>query len=213
MSLLKRIEQGQGAPAEGDGDRSRLLGSQARRVAPPGPSAQKDTFTDFKTRVQNRLFAELDPSMDVTKVNEVRTTILELFEQVLAEESTVLSRPEKHRLFEQIVAEILGFGPLQKLLEDETITEIMVNGAKNVYVEREGKIQRVPVSFESDDHVMRIIERIVSPLGRRIDESSPTSTPACRTARASTPSSRPFRWSGRSSPSVSSPKTRSPSSS
>jgi pilus assembly protein CpaF len=177
MSLLKRIEQGQGAqsstPSTGEGDKSRLLNVQSRRVVPPGVSAQKDTYLDLKTRVQNRLFAELDPSMDITKVNEVRTTILELFEQVLAEENTVLSRPEKHRLFEQIVAEILGFGPLQPLLEDDTITEVMVNGAKNIYIERGGKIHRVPMTFESDDHVMRIIERIVSPLGRRIDESSP----------------------------------------
>jgi pilus assembly protein CpaF len=177
MSLLKRIEQGHGSnnspPGSGEGDKSRLLSMQARRVAPPGVAAQKDTYLDLKTRVQNRLFAELDPSMDVTAVNEVRATILELFEQVLAEESTVLSRPEKHRLFEQIVAEIIGFGPLQPLLEDETITEVMVNGAKNIYIERAGKIHRVPTTFESDDHVLRIMERIVAPLGRRIDESSP----------------------------------------
>jgi pilus assembly protein CpaF len=96
MSLLKRIEQGHGSnsPAgPGDADKSRLLAMQARRVAPPGVSAQKDTYLDLKTRVQNRLFAELDPTMDVTAVNEVRATILELFEQVLSEESTVLSRP------------------------------------------------------------------------------------------------------------------------
>ncbi len=184
MSLLKRIEQGQGQPqgqggsspsqpAASDADKSRLLSIQSRRVVPPGVSTQKDQYTDLKTRVQNRLLAELDPTMDVTKVAEVRNTILELFEQVLAEENTVLSRQEKHRLFESIVAEILGFGPLQPLLEDESITEVMVNGAKNIYIETRGKIHRVPVSFESDDHVMRIIERIVAPLGRRIDESSP----------------------------------------
>ncbi len=85
----------------------------------------------------------------------------------------VLSRPERARLFEQIAAEILGLGPLQPLLEDDTITEVMVNGAKNIYIERKGKIHRVPVTFENNDHVMRIIDRIVAPLGRRIDESSP----------------------------------------
>jgi len=111
--------------------------------------------------------------MDVTRVNEVRRTIQELFEQILNEENIVLSRPERARLFEAIAAEILGFGPLQPLLEDETITEIMVNGAKNIYIERTGKISRVPVTFESNDHVMRIIDRIDAPLGRRIDESSP----------------------------------------
>ncbi|MFN2195944.1 MAG: CpaF family protein, partial [Anaerolineales bacterium] len=103
----------------------------------------------------------------------VRNTIQELFDQVLAEENIILTRPEKHRLFEQIVAEILGFGPLQTLLEDESITEIMVNGAKNIYVERKGKLHRVPITFESDEHVSRIIDRIVAPIGRRIDESSP----------------------------------------
>jgi pilus assembly protein CpaF len=74
---------------------------------------------------------------------------------------------------EQIVAEIIGLGPLQPLLEDPDITEIMVNGSKNIYVEKKGKIQRVPITFENDDHVMRIIEKIVAPLGRRVDESSP----------------------------------------
>ncbi len=146
---------------------------QGRRVAPPGVNSQRDTYLDLKSRVQNRLLAELDPSMDISKVSEVRTTIQELFEQVLTEENIVLSRPERHRLYEQIAAEILGFGPLQPLLEDETITEVMVNGSKNIYVERGGKITRVPVAFESDEHVMRIIDRIVAPMGRRIDESSP----------------------------------------
>jgi pilus assembly protein CpaF len=178
MSLLKRIEQGQGkGSSEGEGNSSdgssRLMNLQTRRVAPPGVSSQRDTYLDLKTRVQNRLLAELDPGMDISKVNEVRSTIQELFEQVLGEENIVLSRPERHRLFEQIAAEILGFGPLQPLLEDETITEVMVNGAKNIYIERAGKILRVPITFESDEHVMRIIDRIVAPMGRRIDESSP----------------------------------------
>jgi pilus assembly protein CpaF len=177
MSLLKRIEQGNSTsqtPAAPEGAAPpRLTTLQARRVAAPGVSSQRDTYLDLKTRVQNRLLAELDPSMDISKVQEVRTTIQELFEQVLTEENIVLSRPERHRLFEQIAAEILGFGPLQPLLEDETITEVMVNGAKNIYIEKAGKIFRVPFTFESDDHVMRIIDRIVAPLGRRIDESSP----------------------------------------
>ena len=174
MSLLKRIEQGgqQSQPSQ-PGSGSGPVNIQARRVVPPGVTAQKDTYSDLITRVQGRVFAELDTSMDVTRVNEVRSTIQELFEQVLAEENIVLSRPERQRLFEQITAEILGFGPLQPLLDDDTITEVMVNGAQNIYIERVGKITRVPVSFESDEHVMRIIDRIVAPLGRRIDESSP----------------------------------------
>ena len=174
MSLLKRIEQGHEDPSQNGSDgSSRLMSLQSRRVAPPGVNSQRDTYSDLKTRVQNRLLTEQDPSIDISQVGVVRNTIRDLFEQILAEENIVLSRQEKHRLFEQIAAEILGLGPLQNLLEDETITEIMVNGAKNLYVERAGKIHRVPISFESDEHVLRIIDRIVAPLGRRIDESSP----------------------------------------
>ncbi len=182
MSLLKRIEQGQGTTPQpkplppgtpSGGDSSRLSSLQTRRTSAPITAPQAGTYFDLKTRVQNKLLAELDPSMDISKTDEVKRTIQELFEQILSEENIVLSRPERARLFEQIAAEILGFGPLQSLLEDETITEIMVNGAKNIYIERKGKLHRVPVTFENNEHVMRIIDRIVAPLGRRIDEASP----------------------------------------
>ncbi|MCC6604886.1 MAG: CpaF family protein [Anaerolineae bacterium] len=111
--------------------------------------------------------------MDITQTAEVRMTIQEMFESMLAEESIVLTRNEKRRLFEAIVAEILGFGPLEQFLHMDGVTEIMVNGPKNVYIERGGKIQRVNVTFEDNDHLLRIIDRIVAPLGRRIDEGSP----------------------------------------
>jgi pilus assembly protein CpaF len=187
MSLLKRIEQGQNRPADqpnspsapspsssgSDSGSGGLSSLQARRVSAPTTTPQAGTYFDLKTRVQNKLLSGLDPSMDISKTDDVRRTIMQLFEQILNEENVVLSRPEKQRLFEQIAAEILGFGPLQPLLEDESITEIMVNGPKNIYVERKGKIVRVPVTFEGNDHVMRVIDRIVAPLGRRIDESSP----------------------------------------
>ena len=183
MSLLKRIEQGQGSDSgsrsqgesskPGGSDSSRLSSLQTKRTNAPITSPQAGSYFDLKTRVQNKLLAELDPSMDITRTDEVKRTIQELFEQILGEENIVPSRPERARLFEQIAAEILGLGPLQPLLEDDTITEVMVNGAKNIYIERKGKLHRVPVTFENNDHVMRIIDRIVAPLGRRIDESSP----------------------------------------
>jgi len=177
MSILKRIQSGENQPPSNQGDGSSSPSSpspmQARRpLTPPGQSTM-DTYQDLKGRVQSKLLSELDPSVDVTEINEVRKTIQNLFDQILVEENFVLSRTEKTRLFDQIVAEILGLGPLQPLLEDDTITEVMVNGAKNIYVERRGKLQKVPLTFESNEHVMRIIERIVAPLGRRIDESSP----------------------------------------
>jgi pilus assembly protein CpaF len=166
MSLLKRIEQGQ----EDIGSSSRLEELRVRRA----PVAQaRDTFLELKERIQDKLIAELDPQMDITKTDEVRRTIEDMYDQILAQENIILTRQERQRLFEQIVAEILGFGPLEPLLGDESITEIMVNGSQKVFIERQGKIEKTNMTFESDDHLMRIIDRIVSPLGRRIDESSP----------------------------------------
>lgn len=192
MSLLKRIEQGQTqqpasstggpapAPAAGGGSQdqaSKLAELRMRRSAPPAPGAApggaSGSYVDLKARVQNKLLTELDPSMDISRTAEVRKTIEDMYETILAEEGIVLSRAERKRLFDQIVSEILGLGPLELLLGDETITEIMVNGPKNIYIERKGKLERVPVQFENDDHVSRIIDRIMAPLGRRIDESHP----------------------------------------
>jgi pilus assembly protein CpaF len=194
MSLLKRIEQGSGgnnppkkpeggssssAPAGSAGepsaaDESKLAAMRMRRQAVSETGGNREnSYHDLKSRVQSRLLSELDQSMDLTRHAEVRGHIEELFNAILSEESMVLSRAERQRLFESIVAEILGFGPLEILLADDSITEIMVNGAKNVFVERKGNITRAPVTFDDEDHVLRILDRIVAPLGRRIDESSP----------------------------------------
>ena len=176
MSILRRIQnENSNNPPQKPGGSEPLRNPvlQSRRVSAPSPTTTSDTYQDLKNRVQSKLISTLDPSMDVSQTAEVKKTIQELFEQILNEENIILSRPERSRMFEQITAEILGFGPLQRLLEDESITEIMVNGAKNIYIERFGKIIREPMAFENNEHVMRIIERIVSPLGRRIDESSP----------------------------------------
>ena len=135
---------------------------------------RNDSFTELKTRVQNRLIAELDPRMDLSNAEEVRRTIEDTFNRVLEQEQIVLTRVERLRLFEAIAAEILGFGPIEPLLKDDTISEIMINGPRQVYIERRGKLVLSDVQFQDDDHVMRVIDRIVSPLGRRIDESSRT---------------------------------------
>lgn len=169
MSLLKRIERSQDSTTQSDP--SKLQELRVKRASPTVGS--RDAYIDLKNRIQQKLIAELDPSMDITKTAEVRVTIQEMFEAMLAEESIVLTRNEKRRLFEAIVAEILGYGPLEQFLNMDGITEIMVNGPKNVYIERSGKIQRVNVTFEDNDHLLRIIDRIVAPLGRRIDEGQP----------------------------------------
>jgi pilus assembly protein CpaF len=188
VSLLRRIEQGQagqqqaaasgGASGAGTATSTATAGGTTR-VSPPivrrpiPPMREQGGLAELKTRVQNKLLAELDPTVDPSQTAEIRRTIEELFKDILLQENLHITRAEQSRLFEQIVAEILGLGPIEPLLADETVTEIMVNGAKNIYIERKGKIHRESAVFESDDHLMRIIDRIVAPLGRRIDESSP----------------------------------------
>ena len=167
MSLLKRIEKNQ-VPGE---QPSRLEELRIRRA--PAVKETRDTAKDLKERIQEKLIAELDPQMDVSQTDEVRRTMENMFNQILSQEAIILSRTERQKLFEQIVAEILGLGPLEELLADETISEIMVNGADKIFVEQKGLLSLSGLRFENDEHVLRIIDRIVSPLGRRIDEAQP----------------------------------------
>ena len=178
MSLLKRIEKGgKGGGNKGEGGSSGgSSGSNARPTrnrAVDAANQQKSNYLDLKNRVQSKLLAELGSDADKSSREEIRRHIEELFGAILAEESMVLSKSERSRLFEAIVADILGFGPIEILLGDESISEIMVNGPKMIFVERKGTLTRTNVTFDSDEHVLRIIDRIVAPLGRRVDESSP----------------------------------------
>ncbi len=138
-----------------------------------GALPARESFREAKFRVQNRLINELDPKLDLTNQVEVRRQIEELFGKIADEEGLALTRAERVRMLEQITDEILGLGPMEPLLRDETITEVMVNGPQQVYIEREGRLELTNVTFQNDEHVMKIIQRIISPIGRRIDESSP----------------------------------------
>lgn len=179
MSLLKRIGDGT-APVRGPEPTAPLSTTATqplredfsqRRAAMSGPG--NDLSIDLKLRVQNKLIAELDANTDITNISLIRSRIQQLFDVVLEQEGIILTRSERQRLFEQVAAEIIGFGPLEPLLEDESVSEIMVNGPKRIYVERKGKLEKADACFENDDHVRKIIDRIISPLGRRCDESSP----------------------------------------
>ncbi len=142
--------------------------------------ARTDPYQDLKRRIQDELLDKLDPRMDTSRTDEVRDVIQDEYDAILAQESVILSRAERQRLFEQICADILGFGPIQPLLEDETITEVMVNGPNHIYVERRGKLEKVGVSFDSNEHVMRIIDRIVPPLAVASMKAHHTWMPASR---------------------------------
>jgi pilus assembly protein CpaF len=200
MSLLKRIErarpaaEGEAAPAgpspkAPEGADAAVAPPASRAPVPAGPSAPqppqvgnraflgampaRESFREAKYRVQNRLINELDPKLDLSNQVEVRRQIEELFGKIADEEGLALTRAERVRMLEQITDEILGLGPLEPLLRDETITEVMVNGPQQVYIEREGLLEMTNVTFQNDEHVMKIIQRIIAPIGRRIDESSP----------------------------------------
>src|SRR6187431_929836 len=189
MSLLKRIESarpGTGAPtAPGPGNPNvpAPTGAPPGGAPPAGPGGSgrlmgagttgRESFRDVKFRIQNRVIQDLDPKLDLSNQVEVRRQIEEIFGKVIDEEGLALTRAERVRMLEQITDEIIGLGPLEPLLRDESITEIMVNGPRQVYIERSGKLELTNVVFQNDDHVMRIIDRIIAPIGRRVDESSP----------------------------------------
>jgi pilus assembly protein CpaF len=173
MSLLKRIGGTTGSLGQ--------QGQQPPGPTPPRPNAptslrreQEDSsMVELKVRVQTQLINELDPKLDLSNTARVRQQVEEIFNSILDKENIVLARSERARMFESISADILGFGPLQELLNEPEISEIMVNGPKRIYVERKGKVTISHVTFNDDQHVLRVIDRIVAPLGRRIDESSP----------------------------------------
>ena len=180
MSLLKRIESARPGLAPG--------APSGSPTAPPGPGGTspsptgqrllsqapvRESLREVKFRIQSRVIQDLDPKLDLANQVEVRRQIEEIFGRVIDEEGLALTRAERVRMLEQITDEIIGLGPLEPLLRDETVTEIMVNGPRQVYVERAGRLELTNVVFQNDEHVMRIIDRIISPIGRRIDESSP----------------------------------------
>ncbi len=128
---------------------------------------------DLQHRLHSLIIAEMRDSVDLNDPVVERSEIERLFNRYMADEDVVLNRVDRAKLFEDVCAEILGYGPIQQLLNDDTVSEIMVNGPQQVWIERQGKILLTDISFKDDEHVMRVISRIVAPLGRRIDESSP----------------------------------------
>jgi pilus assembly protein CpaF len=117
--------------------------------------------------------SELSPGVDSGDTSQVRRALRRIFDETLNEKQLALSSRERRDLFEQVVADVLGLGPIEPLLRDDTVTEVMVNGANQVWIERNGRLEETDIRFRDSQEVMRIIDRIVGPLGRRVDESSP----------------------------------------
>jgi pilus assembly protein CpaF len=149
--------------------------------APPSPAAPRarvdaprPQYLEMKANVHrkllNRLNLETLASADRSRAeSEIRAVVFEL----IAEEGTPLSMTEREVILSDIVDEVFGLGPLEPLLRDPTVSDILVNTYKNVYVERNGKLEKYPTTFQDDKHLLRVIDRIVSGVGRRVDDSSP----------------------------------------
>jgi pilus assembly protein CpaF len=132
-----------------------------------------DAEMQLVNRVHARVAASLGRTTDGASRDAIRATLSDLFPIALEEERLTLNRTDRLRLQDAVLAEIVGYGPIQDLVLDDSISEIMVNGPSQVWIERDGKLYLTDIVFADADHVLRIIQRIVAPLGRRCDESSP----------------------------------------
>jgi pilus assembly protein CpaF len=143
-------------------------------AAPVGPPPT-DALSKLKDRVAKALFERMGSRMNDPSLSEeaLRALVLGELDEVVEAEKVPLSTQERQRLTAELADDVLGFGPLQRLLDDPTITEIMANGPDAIYVEQDGKLTRTASRFSSEEHLRRVIDRIVSRVGRRIDESSP----------------------------------------
>ncbi len=168
MSLLERLEKEKKVVAVNRGE---MAETKLRRRT-------VDPLIQFKAKVHERLVETIDPELlkdseDQENADQIKALVEEAVAGVSKEEFPDLTRAQRSKLSDEVISEVLGFGPITGLLEDDSISEVMVNGPKQVFVERNGKLELTDVTFRDDAHVLQIIDKIVSPLGRRIDESSP----------------------------------------
>ncbi len=172
MSLLQRVERAQ----------QPTTGPNAVPVEPPAPpppptparvAARDELLRQIRLRLQEEVTAAFSTLLDVTDPAQLRARVEGIVDRVINAHGFAVTRDERARLVEELIGEVGGLGPLEPLLADESVTEIMVNGPNHLYIERGGKILRVDTVFLNDEHVLRIIDRIITPLGRRIDQSSP----------------------------------------
>lgn len=171
MSLLTRLGRKEG---QVDEPKQIFAGSKSE--------TSEDAYQQLKLELHNRIIEEMSGgeqpmlvsgSADEGAVRELEERIAEHCQNILDENPFALPRSERTKIVADVRDEIMGLGPIEPLLKDETVTEVMINGPRKIFVERMGKLQLTKVQFHDDTHLMNIIERILTPLGRRIDESSP----------------------------------------
>ncbi len=175
MSLLRRAGQAQGAadvPTAG----AAVPAAPAAPAAPPMQArapAREGYLRAIRVSLLDEVIRASNALQEPQDAAAARGRVEATLERMIEAHGYALTRDERRRLIDETVDDLTGFGPLEPLLRDETVTEVMVNGPTHIYIERGGKIQRVPATFLSDEHVRHVIDRIIAPLGRRVDESSP----------------------------------------
>ncbi len=161
MSLADRI---------GKTKEDRVSGARAGGSEPQDNSTQKSQYAEYRKLLQDELISQVNA---LSAEEGSKIDFESLIEEAISRRGLSIPRRDRARVISEVIAEVSGLGPLQPLMSDTSITEIMVNGPKEIFVERRGKIEPAGVEFEDQAHVQKIIERIVSPLGRRCDEASP----------------------------------------
>ena len=169
MSLLKRLEK------EKDVKDVSAKHEHKKTHSPLDP------YQEMKIKVHKEVIEALDNELklknkqvsSIVTGEELSLRIEELVNEIVDSDAAALPRAERQKIVAEVIDEVIGFGPLEPYIRDEGISEIMVNGPEQIYVERAGKLERVVSNFRDNEHVMHIIDKIVSPLGRRIDESMP----------------------------------------
>jgi pilus assembly protein CpaF len=176
MSLQQRLQSNSGNPGGGGGSGDNLPVPASIIVSEP-EKVTVDPFGDLKSRVHHDVITRIGPRLfaraEAEGSSELGERVREAVEEAIALDKTPLTRQERAQVAREITDDILGYGPLEPFLRDETITEIMVNGSGNIYIERRGKIVETDAAFVDDQHLLRIIDKIISRIGRRIDEASP----------------------------------------
>src|SRR6266705_6661800 len=151
-----------------------LTGGQSHHEMSSSPSPAHDPYAELKTRIHHACIATLGVELfrqDVTE--DLSERVLRAVTEQLALDRTPLTRDERRQIVREITDDILGYGPLEPFLRDDSITEVMVNAYDRIYVERAGKIEFTKATFVDSAHLLSIIDKIVSQVGRRVDEASP----------------------------------------
>jgi pilus assembly protein CpaF len=149
----------------------------AKQMMPGAKPGEKTSETEFET-LKRRIHSKLVDKLDLSKVGEMDNDVLRreirmVIEHLSDAESALLNRAERERLVEEVLDETFGFGPLEMLLKDPLISDILINGPKQIYIEKRGTLEKSPVTFRDNAHLLQIIDRIVSKVGRRVDEVCP----------------------------------------